>query len=132
VLAIYILPYRWSHATILIFGFLLGLSIDLVNHTMGIHAMSTTFLAYIRPRLLLLTFNNEQLDDIHGKQKIGEFRWFFKYALISTVLFNIIMIFSEVFSFQNMMITLLRILCSTFCSLFFMMVYYFITLKKRV
>ena len=131
ILAIYILPYRWSQSSILVFGFLLGLLIDLMNHTMGIHAMATTFLAYIRPRLLLLTSNMEQLDDIHGKQKLGELRWFLKYALVSTFLFNVVMIFFEVFSFQNLMITLLRILCSTFVSIFFMMIYYFVTLKKR-
>ena len=55
ILAIYILPYRLRNATILFFGFFLGLFVDLANHTMGIHAAATTLLAYIRPRLLMLT-----------------------------------------------------------------------------
>ena len=37
ILAIYILPYRLRNATILFFGFFLGLFVDLANHTMGIH-----------------------------------------------------------------------------------------------
>ena len=49
ILAIYILPYRLRNATILFFGFFLGLFVDLANHTMGIHAAATTLLAYIRP-----------------------------------------------------------------------------------
>ena len=82
ILAIYILPYRLRNATILFFGFLLGLFVDLANLTMGIHAAATTLLAYIRPRLLMLTSNREQIDDIQGKQKISDFGWFFKYVFI--------------------------------------------------
>ena len=131
ILAIYILPYRWSNSAILLFGFLLGLFIDMVNHTMGIHAVATTLLAYMRPRLLMLTSNSEQIDDIRGKQKISEFGWFFKYVLISTFIFNIVLIFCEVFSLQNFLITLLRIVCSSIISIFFILLYYFIALKKR-
>ena len=68
---------------------------------MGIHAVATTFLAYLRPRLLMLLSNNEQLDDIQGRQRISHFAWFFKYILISTFIFNVIMILCEVFNFQN-------------------------------
>ena len=57
ILAIYILPYRLSKASILLFGFFLGLFIDLANNTMGIHAAASTLIAYIRPRLLMLTGN---------------------------------------------------------------------------
>ena len=59
ILAIYILPYRLQKATILLFGFFLGLFVDLANHTMGIHAAATTLVAYIRPRLLMLTSNRD-------------------------------------------------------------------------
>ncbi len=55
ILAIYILPYRLPNATILFFGVFLGFFLDLANHTMGIHAAATTLIAYIRPRLLMLT-----------------------------------------------------------------------------
>ena len=131
ILAIYILPYRLQKATILLFGFFLGLFVDLANHTMGIHAAATTLVAYIRPRLLMLTSNREQIDDIQGKQKLSDWGWFFKYTLISTTIFNVILIICETFSFDNFLITLLRILCSTLASIFFIMLYYFIALKKK-
>lgn len=44
ILAIYILPYRLRNATILFFGFFLGLFVDLANHTMGIHAAGNDFI----------------------------------------------------------------------------------------
>ena len=129
ILIIYILPYRLRNATILFFGFFLGLFIDLANNTMGIHAAATTLIAYIRPRLLMLTSNREQIDDIQGKQKISDFGWFFKYILISTAVFNVVLILGEAFSIQNFLITLLRIICSTVASIFFILLYYFIALK---
>ncbi|MDE7374939.1 MAG: rod shape-determining protein MreD [Odoribacter sp.] len=131
ILAIYILPYRLRDATILLFGFLVGLFMDFANNTMGIHAAATTLLAYMRPRLLILTSNREQIDDIQGKQRISDFGWFFKYVLVSTFIFNIVLIFCEAFSFHNFLITLLRILCSTLASVFFILLYYFIALKQR-
>ena len=131
ILIIYILPYRLRNATILFFGFFLGLFIDLANNTMGIHAAATTLIAYIRPRLLMLTSNREQIDDIQGKQKISDFGWFFKYILISTAVFNVVLILGEAFSIQNFIITLLRIICSTVASIFFILLYYFIALKKK-
>lgn len=131
ILAIYILPYRLRNATILFFGFFLGLFIDLANHTMGIHAAATTLIAYMRPRLLMLTSNREQIDDIQGKQKISDFGWFFKYVLVSTTIFNMVLVLCEAFSFNNFLITLLRILCSTLASTFFILLYYFIALKKK-
>ena len=131
ILIIYILPYRLRNATILFFGYFLGLFIDLANNTMGIHAAATTLIAYIRPRLLMLTSNREQIDDIQGKQKISDFGWFFKYILISTAVFNVVLILGEAFSIQNFLITLLRIICSTVASIFFILLYNFIALKKK-
>lgn len=131
ILAIYILPYRLRKASILFFGFFLGLFVDLANNTMGIHAAASTLVAYMRPRLLMLTSNREQIDDVQGKQNISNFTWFFKYVLISTTVFNIVLIMTEAFSFHNFWITLVRIVCSTVVSVFFILLYYFIVLKQR-
>ena len=131
ILALYILPYKVKGIPLLLFGFFLGLFVDLANHTMGIHAAATTLLAYIRPRLLMLTSNREQIDDIQGKQKISDFGWFFKYVFISTAIFNTVLILCETFSVHNFVITGLRILFSTLASTFFILLYYFIALKKK-
>lgn len=131
ILAIYILPYRLRKASILLFGFFLGLFIDFANNTMGIHAAASTLIAYIRPRLLMLTSNREQIDDIQGKQNISNFTWFFKYVMVSTTVFNVVLIMAEAFSFHNFWITLVRMVCSTIASVFFILLYYFIVLKKK-
>lgn len=129
-LAILILPYSYKKTSVLLIGFLLGLLIDLANNTMGIHAAASTFIAYLRPRLLLLTSNREQITEVQG-QKVSSFSWFFKYTLILTFAFNVVLIMAEAFSFSNFGITLLRIFFSTLVSCFFIFLYYFIALKKK-
>lgn len=131
ILSIYILPYRWSKLAVLFFGFCLGIFVDIVNHTMGIHTAATTLIAFMRPQLLLLTSNREQISDIQGRQQISEFAWFFKYVVINTLVFNSVLILCETFSLQNFSITLLRISCSTLASILFILLYYFIALKEK-
>ncbi|MDE5639861.1 MAG: rod shape-determining protein MreD [Odoribacter sp.] len=131
VLVILTLPYNYKKTSVLLLGFLFGLLVDLVNNTMGIHAAATTFIAYLRPRLLLLISNRDQMDDIQGAQKVSSFSWFLKYTLLLTTAFNIVLLMAEAFTFSNFGITLLRIVCSTLASCFFIMLYYFIALKKK-
>lgn len=131
ILSIYVLPYRWSNVAILFFGFCLGMFVDLINHTMGVHTIATTLIAFMRPQMLLLTSNREQISDIQGRQKISEFAWFFKYIVINTLIFNSVFILCETFSFRNFPITLLRIVCSTLASIFFILLYYLIALKEK-
>lgn len=130
ILAIYLLPYRVKGVALLLFGFFLGFGMDLVDNTIGIHAAASTFIAYIRPRLLLLTSNREAIDEIHSFIRIGDISRFMKYAFLSTLSFNIVLIFAEAFTFNNILITLLRIFLSTFISFMLILFYYFIGLKK--
>lgn len=131
ILSIFIIPYHYRTIPVLIYGFLLGLFMDINAHTMGVHAAATTLIAYLRPRLLVLTSTREQIDDIHGKQSINNFGWFFKYVSIMTLLFNIVLIITETFSFTNFLNTLLRIIFSYSVSLVFIFSYYFVAIKQR-
>lgn len=131
ILAILILPYSMKKTSVLLLAFLFGLIVDLANNTMGIHAAATTFMAYLRPKLLQLVSNREQIEDIQGAQKVSNFGWFFKYTTLSVLAFNVVLMLTEAFGFANFSITLLRILCSTVASCFFILLYYFIALKKK-
>ena len=92
ILAIFLLPYKLKGVPLLLFGFLLGLLMDFADNTVGIHAAASTFVAYIRPRLLQLTSTREELEDAHGVQGLTDFRWFLKYSFMSTLLFNVVLI----------------------------------------
>jgi rod shape-determining protein MreD len=130
IMAIFLLPYRMKGIPILLYAFGLGLLMDLTDNTTGIHAAASTLVAYIRPRLLQLTAIREEMDEIRGPFYQVDFAWFFKYALLSTLLFNIVFILAEAFTFNNLFISLLRIVSSASISLLFILLYYFIGLKK--
>lgn len=130
ILAIFLLPYKLKGVPLLLFGFLLGLIMDFADNTVGIHAAASTFVAYIRPRLLQLTSTREELEDSLGVQGLTDFRWFLKYSFVSTLLFNVVLIFAEAFTFSDILITLIRIILSTFISMLFMLLYYFIGIKR--
>ena len=72
ILAILILPYTMKKTSVLLLAFLFGFIIDLANNTMGIHTAATTFIAYLRTKLLQLTSNRDQIDDITGAQKLRQ------------------------------------------------------------
>lgn len=130
ILAIFLLPYKLKGVPLLLSGFLLGLIMDFADNTVGIHAAASTFVAYIRPRLLQLTSTREELEETYGVQNLADFRWFFKYTFVSTLLFNMVLIFAEAFTFRDIFITLIRIILSTFISILFMLLYYFIGIKR--
>ena len=130
ILAIFLLPYKLKGVPLLLFGFLLGLLMDFADNTVGIHAAASTFVAYIRPRLLQLTSTREELEDAHGVQGLTDFRWFLKYSFMSTLLFNVVLIFAEAFTFRDILITMIRSILSTFISMLFMLLYYFIGIKR--
>ena len=130
ILAIFLLPYKLKGVPLLLFGFLLGLLMDFADNTVGIHAAASTFVAYIRPRLLQLTSTREELEDARGVQGLTDFRWFLKYSFMSTLLFNVVLIFAEAFTFRDILITMIRIILSTFISMLFMLLYYFIGIKR--
>lgn len=131
ILAILVLPYGMKKVTVLFLAFLFGLIMDLANNTMGIHAAATTFLAYIRPKLLQFTLNREQIDEIEGTHKMRNLGWFLKYTSFSVLAYNIVLILAEAFSFVNIGITFMRISCSSIVSYIFILLYYFIAIKKR-
>jgi hypothetical protein len=129
IMAIFLLPYRMKGVSLLLCALGIGLLMDLAGNTTGIHAAASTFVAYVRPRLLQLTSAREEIDKIRPFYRV-DFAWFFKYALLSTLLFNIVFILAEAFTFNNLLISLLRILSGTFISLLLVLLYYFIGLKK--
>lgn len=54
VLVILALPIELSALAILLIGFFTGFILDLFTHTMGMHTMALTLLAFMRPKILEL------------------------------------------------------------------------------
>ena len=128
-LALYILPHKVKGIPLLLIGFGTGILMDMASHTAGIHAAASTLVAYTRPYFLRgITEGAEEYgQDGHRMLEAG---WFFRYSLLSTFLFHLVLVLMEAFSFRDIGISLLRIVSSTFISEVFVMLYYFIGLKR--
>ena len=61
ILFILSLPVRFPRGVVLILAFLLGLTIDIFNNTMGIHAFATVFAAFIRPTIINMSVSMEEM-----------------------------------------------------------------------
>lgn len=117
VLFIILLPVQINKSTLLLLAFLTGLTIDLFGNTLGLHASATVLLAYARPGILRLFFQNlefsEEEEPNISKLKPGGF---LKYTLVLVFIHHSALFFLEVFTFQGLLSTLFRIALSTIIS----------------
>ena len=54
ILFILLMPFETPHWVVLLAGFMLGIGIDMFEHTLGMHTASTVLIAFIRPYVLEL------------------------------------------------------------------------------
>lgn len=70
ILFILLLPFETPRSAMLVLAFVLGLSIDAFNNTLGVHAAASVLVAYLRPSLLSLISSRETLEST-VEPKIG-------------------------------------------------------------
>lgn len=109
---------------VLLMGFFLGLFMDYQTNTLGIHAASMTLTGYVLPYLRKYINKKPQEEDWTSSN-------FIRYLIASAFIFNTTFMFIEAMSLQNLGLTLIRILCSTLISSFFMIAYYLIVIAKN-
>jgi rod shape-determining protein MreD len=117
ILFIILMPFETPRWVQLITGFLLGLSIDIFEHTLGMHTAATVFIAFIRPYLLNLFAPRDgyELDTFPRIYYYG-FSWFLKYALIIVFAHHFVLFYLEVFNLNDFFSTFLRVILSTLLS----------------
>ncbi|MDP4267135.1 MAG: rod shape-determining protein MreD, partial [Bacteroidota bacterium] len=62
VLFIILLPFdipRWS---LLVIGFITGITVDMFSNTLGMHTTATVFMAFCRPFILNMLINKEEIE----------------------------------------------------------------------
>lgn len=132
ILIVLIAPYHFNKMSVLLIGFFTGLLMDFVNNTMGIHTASATLIAYVCPKIAYsLTGGGEQSDNLQNVHRVTHVEWLLKYVFSLVFFFNVVLIFTEAFSFANIKISLLRILYSSLASAFCVCLYYLIALRRK-
>lgn len=125
---------RWppdtSPALVILLGFLLGLSVDVLINTPGLNASATTLIAFLRYPTLRLFVSKEDL----GSKIIGETTLangaFWKYTVLLVFIHHATLLILEAFSFSNIFLLILKIPVCTLLTLVFIFAFERINGKK--
>lgn len=122
-LALLSLPFGTPRWILLVFGFILGVSIDLFSNTGGIHAFATVFLAFVMPFVLQLLTPREGYEP-GTKPTIASlgFNWFFVYIIICIPIHHLVFFSIEVFSLSYIKYLLLKIIFSTIATIIILLI----------
>lgn len=102
-----------SRYSLLLWGFFLGLAVDIFSNTPGVNAAATTLLALARPSLLQLFAPRDSSDDLEpGIRSMGTGS-FMRYTTLSLLLHHTALVLLVTFSLAEPQILLLKIVLST-------------------
>ena len=116
-LFILLMPFETPRWIVLISGFMLGLGIDLFEHTPGMHTAATVLLAFVRPYILSLLAPRDGYEpETFPRVHFYGFTWFLKYTLLMVLVHHLALFYLEVFQLQNFLSTLSRVILSSILS----------------
>ena len=98
---IIIFPLNYPKWAMLVWGFLLGLCIDMFSNTPGLAAASTTFIAALQPYLLQLFIPRDADEHVRSSAATLGFGKFATLATILVILFYLVFFALEAFSFYD-------------------------------
>lgn len=110
---------RWS---LLLWGFPLGLIIDIFSNTPGVAASSLTIISFVQPYLIQLFLPKDDYATLQPSMNALGFRTFLRYALTVVFLFSVLFFSFEAFNLHNFQDWILRIIASTAITVLFIMV----------
>lgn len=130
VLFILLLPISMPQYQVLLFSFLMGITIDWFSNTLGLHAAASVFMGLLRfPVIKLISQKESDQSNYPGLKQTG-IRWFLLYVSILVVIHHFILFNVEVFSFENFHRTLLRIVASSVFTVIFLFLSQFVVFRE--
>ena len=126
------LPLDINRVVLLLICFIVGISIDLFYHTLGLHAAACVFLGFIRPGLLN-TLQPRDGYDTSSSISISNlgFGWFFIYSMTLIFAHHFYLFFLEIFSVSYIPRTLLKVFLSSIYTFILVLLVHLIFGKKR-
>ncbi|WP_455592021.1 rod shape-determining protein MreD [Bacteroides sp.] len=102
-----------SRNELMLWGFCIGLSIDIFSNTPGMNAAATVMLAFVRPLLLNLFTPRDNPDSLVPSFKSMGVSSFLKYLIVCVFVHHFVLLTLEFFSFTSIPLLLLRVVSST-------------------
>ena len=99
----------------MVWGFCMGLAIDIFSNTPGMNAAATVLLAFLRPLFLRLFTPRDTFDSVASlfRLKSMGIASFLKYLVVSVFVHHFMLLTLEFFSFTSIPLLLLRVVSST-------------------
>ena len=123
-LFIFLLPMRTPIPLIILLGFAIGLFVDALYGTWGIHSSASVFTAYIRSFVLkILEPRGGYNVNLSPTAEVLGFQWFSRYLAIMMLLHLFFYFSVEAFTFVYILDILLKTIVSFIASMVFLMIY---------
>ena len=133
VLFIMLLPFAVSRTQLILYGFLLGMIIDIFSGTPGLNAAATVFMAFFRPNIIALTSRKSDIEEKNAPTitEMG-LQWFTVYGLLLLLMHNLVLFWLEAFSIKLLGFVIIETLISVPTSLLIiiLIIYMFKPIKK--
>jgi rod shape-determining protein MreD len=132
VLFIIILPFETPKLLVLLLAFIMGLTIDMFYDTAGIHAAACTVIGFLRYYILKLLSPREGYDLglTPTVDSMGSL-WFVTYALTIIFIHHLFVFYIEIFRFNEIFRTLLRVSISSLGTFIFVHTLQFLFYKSN-
>lgn len=102
-----------SRNEMMLWGFCMGLAIDIFSNTPGMNAAATVMLAFVRPVFLNLFTPRDNPDSLVPSFKSMGVSPFLKFLVVSVFTHHLMLLTLEFFSFTSIPQLLLRVVSST-------------------
>ncbi len=124
VLFVLVLPFEVPGSLLLFSSFAMGLIIDALSGTWGLHTIPLVFIAFLRPFFIRLITRKDEfnLNTSPGIDEMG-FRNFYIYTLSLLFIHHSILYLIDFFTLENPMLMLKSILMSTLFTMILIFIY---------
>lgn len=124
------LPRHSTRNELLLWGFFLGLTIDIFSNTPGINAAAATIMGFVRNPILSHFTPKSITDDFIPGKKVLKWGNYLVYAAICIAIFYSVLFLIELFTIRQPMILLTGIASSTLLTLLFVIITEFFSRTK--
>jgi hypothetical protein len=127
------LPFSISRSTLLIVGFLLGITLDYFAGTLGLHAAPCVLIAYLRPFLINLLISQEGAELNYAEPSIKSmgFAPYGFYVLMLTFIHHFYLVLIEWLQFGDILYFLGKVTATTGISLLLIFICEMLFFRKQ-
>jgi len=113
------LPFTLSRISLLLVGFVTGLTLDYFTQTPGLHAAACVLIAYVRPFIIAVLIPKDTNEFNYREPSPGSMGWapYSVYVLVLTVLHHTYLTLLEWLQFGTFLDFLIKVLATTGISL---------------